>query len=159
LKDVAQIDPALIGIVMGSLVVAIILVRPLMGRVSDRIGRRIPIVVGCIVSSLPLLAIPFVNLFPILLLLSVVYGIGFAAVIACTSALMCEVVSQEYTGTSMGFLDMTMDVGQTLGPIVCGWILASSLKYVGIFYSLTVVLLISCVIFAFSGVAKKSTKI
>jgi MFS family permease len=126
-----------------------------MGRVSDRIGRRIPIVLGCVVSGLPLLAIPFVTAFPILLILALVYGLGFAMVTASTPALVSELVPRELVGTSMGFLDMLMDVGQTVGPIVTGFILASYLAYQGSFPALALVLLASSAVFLISGVAKQ----
>jgi sugar phosphate permease len=63
-------------------------------------------------------------------------------------------VPKELIGTSMGFLDMIMDVGQTIGPIISGLILATNLQYAGLFPSLTFVLLFSCVIFVLSGVTK-----
>jgi DHA1 family multidrug resistance protein-like MFS transporter len=135
-----------------------IFVRPYMGWVSDKVGRRIPIVVGCVISALPLVFIPFVTDFTVLILLAIVYGFGFATVTASTSALISELVPRELVGTSMGFLDMTMDIGQTLGPIISGFILATSLKYYGLFPSLTIVLLFSCVIFVLSSVAKADLK-
>jgi MFS family permease len=154
LQDVARLNPLLIGIISTSIIGIAIFARPCIGRVSDRIGRRAPIILGCIVSSLPFLAVPFVTDFWVLLLLFVVYGFGFAAVTASTPALMCELMPKELTGTSMGFLDTIMDVGQTLGPIFSGFVLATYLQYYGVFPLLTFVLLISCAIFAVSGVAK-----
>ena len=142
------------GFVATCIIGAAIFVRPYMGRVSDKVGRRIPIVMGCIISALPLLTIPFVTDFTILILLAIVYGFGFATVTASTSPLISELVPKELIGTSMGFLDMTMDVGQTLGPIISGFILATYLQYYGVFPSLAFVLLISCAIFIISGVAK-----
>lgn len=142
------------GFVATCIIGTAIFVRPYMGRVSDKVGRRIPIVVGCMISALPLLAIPFVTDFTILILLAIVYGFGFATVTASTSPLISELVPKELIGTSMGFLDMTMDVGQTFGPIISGFILATYLQYYGVFPSLAFVLLISCTIFIISGVAK-----
>jgi MFS family permease len=55
----------------------------------------------------------------------------------------------------MGFLDMLMDVGQTIGPIITGFILASYLAYQGSFPALALVLILSSVVFLLSGVAKK----
>ena len=159
LEDVAKLDPALIGIILASIIGVAVFARPYMGRVSDRIGRRIPIVAGSIISSLPLLAIPFVTNFWILLLLVGVYGFGFATVIASTPALICELTPRDVTGTCMGFLDMIMDVGQTLGQIISGLILATYLQYRGVFPLLTIVLLFSCVVFVISGVARKKSNI
>jgi DHA1 family multidrug resistance protein-like MFS transporter len=142
------------GFVATCIIGAAIFVRPYMGRVSDKVGRRIPIVMGCIISALPLMTIPFVTDFTVLILLAIVYGFGFATVTASTSPLISELVPKELIGTSMGFLDMTMDVGQTLGPIISGFILATYLQYYGVFPSLAFALLISCAIFVISGVAK-----
>ena len=154
LPEIAHLNKFLTGLIIMSITAVLIFARPYMGRVSDKIGRRIPIVLGCIVSSLPLLAVPFVADFRILLLLVLVYGFGFATVTASTSALISELVPRELVGTSMGFLDMIMDVGQTLGPIISGFILATNLQYLGVFTSLTLLLLFSSVIFVVFGVAK-----
>ncbi len=155
LKDAVGLDPFLIGIVMGSQIVVVILAQPYMGRLSDTVGRRVPIVAGSIVAGLPLLAVPFVVEFPVLLLLSIVYGFGFATVTASTPALVSELVPRGLVGTAMGFLGMIMDVGQTLGPIITGIILATVFGYEGSFLALTVVLFLVSLVFAVSGIAGK----
>lgn len=155
LPEVAHFDLFSTGIITGSFIAIPIFVKPYMGRISDRTGRRKPIIAGLIVSSLPLIAVPFVTEFSIILLLTIAYGLGFAAVTASTPALVSELAPKENVGAAMGFLDMIMDVGQTIGPIVSGLILATSLQYQGLFPSLTLVLLASCVIFAFLGVDKR----
>jgi MFS family permease len=147
--------PGLVGTcIIGMAVFA----RPYMGRVSDRIGRRVPIVLGSIVSAVPLLLIPYVTDFLILIFLAVVYGFGFATVTGSTSPLISELVSTELVGTSMGFLATMMDFGQTIGPIVSGFILATSLQYYGVFPSLAVVMLASCVVFAVSNAGRQFQK-
>jgi MFS family permease len=144
---------------MGSQIVALIIARPFMGRISDKTSRCIPIIAGSVVSCLILLAVPFTTQFTILLLLSVAYGIGFAAVISSTSPLISEIVPSSLIGASMGFLSTMMDVGQTLGPIVSGIILAINLQYVGLFASLSLILLVSGVVFALSKTARKRAAI
>jgi MFS family permease len=143
------------GFVATCIIGVAVFARPYMGHVSDRVGRRIPIVLGSVVSAVPLLVIPFVTDFTVLILLAIIYGFGFAAVTASTSPLISELVPREVVGTSMGFLASAMDVGQTIGPIASGFILATSLQYAGVFPSLALVVLFSCMVFALSGVAKK----
>ena len=87
-------------------------------------------------------------------MISIGYGLGFAMVISSTAPLMCELTPSNLVGTSMGFLSTIMDIGQTIGPIISGVILATVLQYNGLFTSLTVLLLASAVIFLFSGIAK-----
>jgi len=154
LPEVAHIDNFSTGIIIASIIGVAIFARPYMGRVSDRIGRRIPTVAGCIISGLPLFAIPFVTDLWVLLLLVLVYGFGFATVLSSTSAWVSDLVPKELVGTSMGFLDTVMDVGQTLGPIISGFILASSLRYAGVFPSLSLVLIAAGLIVALSSTAK-----
>jgi MFS family permease len=159
LGEVVGLDAFSIGIIMGSQIVALIIARPFMGRISDKTSRRAPIIAGSVASCLILLAVPLTAQFPMLLLLSVAYGIGFAAVISSTSPLISEIVPPSLIGASMGFLSTMMDVGQTLGPIVSGVILAANLQYVGLFASLSLVLLVSGVVFALSKTARKQATI
>jgi len=154
LKDVVQLDAFQIGIVMGSQIVAVILAKPVMGRLSDKIGRRTPMIAGSVVSGLPLLVIPFSTQFAVLLFLSIVYGLGFATVTSSTPALASELAPRNLTGTAMGFLGMTMDVGQTIGPLITGIVVATNLGYQGSFPALTAVLFLSAMVFALLRTAK-----
>jgi MFS family permease len=154
LKDAVRLDALQIGVIMGSQIIAVILARPFMGRISDKIGRRIPIIVGSLIGGLPLLAVPFSTEFPILLILSTTYGFGFAIVTSSIPALISELAPVNLTGTAMGFLGMIMDVGQTIGPIITGMTLATNIGYQGSFPALAAILLFSAVIFALSRVGK-----
>jgi MFS family permease len=150
-KEVAQIDAFSSGIILSSIIFVAIFVRPYMGRFSDRAGRRVPIIAGCLISGLPLAVIPFVYSFWTILLLVVVYAFGFATVTAATPALISEFVPKGSMGTAMGFLDTVMDVGQTLGPIISGFLFSLSPQYLFVFPSLTVVLFAAGVVFALSN--------
>lgn len=154
LKDSLHFDYFSTAAVMGSLVVLAIFVRVYMGKLSDRIGRRPPIIVGLIICAVPLVAIPFFSDLPTLLLLTLVYGFGFATATASIPALVTELSPKELIGTSTGFLDTAMDVGQTIGPIISGFVLGTYLHYYGLFPSLSIVLLFACIVFALSKVAR-----
>jgi len=147
LREIVYLDPFSLGIISWVQLAAIPLIKPLMGRLSDKIGRRVPIAFGSILSAIALIAIPFTTNFPILLLISLSFGLGFSLVTSSTPALVGDLTQRELLGTSMGFLGTLMDVGQTLGPIITGFILATSLSYLGAFLSLVVVLLVSCSVF------------
>lgn len=150
---VAEIDGFSQAIIMFSLVAIVVLSKPIVGRLSDRTSRRTPILLGCIVSSVPLTAIPFFPHFWVLLILAMIYGLGFSLVTSATPALVSELVPIEVVGGAMGFISTIMDVGQTLGPIVCGIILGTFLGYLGIFSSLAIVLLSTVAVFAVLGTA------
>lgn len=135
------------GLIASSVLAVAIFARPTMGRVSDKIGRWIPIMLGSVLSALAFVAVPYTTSFAALIVLLVIYGFGFATVTSATSPLVCELVPEELVGTSMGFLDTMMDVGQTLGGFISGLVFATSLHYAGVFLSFTIVLLSSYLVF------------
>ena len=147
LSETVKLDALTIGVIMGSQIVSLIIARPIMGRVSDKIGRRIPIMLGAFIGCVLLLMLQFSTQVPVLLLLSIGYGMGFTMVVSATSPLMCELVPCDLVGTSLGFLSTMMDVGQTLGPIISGFVLAISLQYSALFFSLSLVLVVSVLAF------------
>ncbi|MHA2313769.1 MAG: MFS transporter [Candidatus Hermodarchaeia archaeon] len=140
LKNSAQLDPSLIGIIVGMQFIMTPILSPFLGRLSDRIGRKILILVGLTVSGLPLLIIPYVTSFLPLLAISLTYGLGFSMIISSTPALVSDLARKETYGLAMGFLATIMDVGQMLGPIITGLIVAT-FGYSGSFLSLGLILL------------------
>jgi MFS family permease len=150
LTDVLRLDLLLVGIITGSEIVALVIARPFIGRISDKIGRTKPIIAGIIAGSLLVAAIPFTTQFPLLLLLALGYGVSFATVLSSTSPMVCDLVPTTLVGASMGFLSTMMDIGQTLGPIVSGVIFATNLKYIGLLLFLSFLLIISSVVFVLS---------
>ena len=155
LKEIAHFDSLSIGIVLGSQLAVIPILKPFMGRLSDKIGRRTPILLGSLISAASLALVPFTVHFPPLLLISILYGFGFSMVTSSTPALVSELTPENLMGTGMGFLGTIMDVGQTMGPIVTGFILTSRLGYSGSFSALTAIILTTCAIFLAAKVGRK----
>jgi MFS family permease len=150
LTDVVKMNLLSVGIITGSEIVALVVVRPLIGRISDRIGRTKPIIAGIVSGCLIIGAIPFTIQFPLLLLLAIAYGASFATVLSSTSPMVCDLVPATLVGASMGFLSTTMDIGQTLGPIVSGVIFSTSLRYTGMFLTLSILMVVSVAVFLLS---------
>jgi MFS family permease len=92
------------------------------------------------------------------MLASILYGFGFSMVTSSTPALTSELAEETLVGTGMGFLGTIMDVGQTLGPIITGFILATNLGYQGSFLALTAILLVCCAIFAMAKTARNCSQ-
>ena len=150
LTDVVKMDLFSVGVITGSEIVALVVARPLIGRISDKMGRTKPIVVGIIISCFLIGAIPFTTQFPLLLLLTIAYGFSFAAVLSSTSPMVADLVPLSLVGASMGFLSTTMDIGQTLGPIISGVIFSTNLHYTGMFLSLSILMVVSIAVFLLS---------
>lgn len=141
-----------VGVVMGSQPVTIVVSKPFMGRLSDRFGRRTPILAGLLLASMALIVSPFASQFIELIVISVTYGLGFSLVTSSTPALVSDLVGEEMSGAGMGFLGTMMDIGQTSGPIITGLIFATAAGFSGSFISLGLILLV------FSGFFFASTK-
>ena len=148
MTDISNMSGTQQSIILFSLVITVVFSKPLVGRLSDKTGRRTPIVLGCTVSLVPLIFIPFFAQFSALLVLAIAYGVGFSIVTSVTPALVSELVPLKVVGGAMGFIGTLMDVGQFLGPIFCGLILSTFMGYVGVFFSLALVLLITAATFA-----------
>nr|MDO8134554.1 MFS transporter [Candidatus Njordarchaeum guaymaensis] len=140
------IDILLIGIISSVQIVTFVIGKPLMGRLSDRIGRKRPIILGLVIGGISMVATQFAVSFPELVLVSITYGLSFSLVTSSTPALVSELCRKEVYGSAMGFLSTIMDVGQTLGPIATGLIIATGFGYSGSFTSLGLVLLVSCMV-------------
>jgi MFS family permease len=78
--------------------------------------------------------------------MGIIYGLGFSAVTSATVPFVSDLVGEESYGCVMGFISTIMDVGQTIGPIVTG-IMVASFSYTPSFIFLGLVLLISCFVF------------
>jgi len=147
LKNIAQLDPSLIGIIMGMQLVLIPIVNPFMGRLSDKIGRNLPILGGLALGGASLLAIPYNTQFFSLLIVSIIFGLGFSMVISSAPALVGDLADKKSYGAAMGFLATVMDIGQMAGPIFTGFIMVS-FGYTRSFFSLGAVLMGVCMLFA-----------
>ncbi len=152
---VANINTLLQGVILAATLFVVVLSKPLVGRLSDRAGRRAPVILGCSVSIFPLVLIPFFRDFAALLVLSMIYGLGFSVVTSVTPALVSDLVPLGDVGSAMGVISTLMDIGQAAGPIICSIILVSILGYVGLFVSLAIVLGITMVIFALSKTGER----
>jgi MFS family permease len=151
MAEVANLNALFSGTFLSAEVATLIVARPFLGRLSDKRGRRTPILLGSGIGVLLTFAIPFTTQFPLLLLISLGYGLGFAMVISSTSPLMSELAPQGLVGASMGFLSTLMDIGQTLGPLVSGAVLAIfSHSYTALFASFSLLLLVSALVFSLS---------
>lgn len=110
-----------IGIILGVQLVSIVFVKPLMGRVSDRVGRKQVIVPGLLIGAASVVLLPYLASFIGLSVLSLLFGLGFATVTSSTSALVADLTKNGRYGSSMGVLRTVMDVGQSIGPVLTGW--------------------------------------
>lgn len=134
-----------IGVVLGVQLVSIVFVKPLMGKVSDKLGRKQVIIPGLLIGAASVLLLPHAPSFIGLTALSLAFGIGFATVTSSTAALVADLTRHGSYGASMGVLRTVMDVGQAIGPVLTGWMVGYA-GYGSAFTLLAVMLLLAALL-------------
>lgn len=128
------------GMLWGVQVVVTLLAKPLMGRVSDRWGRRPLIVAGMLLCAAPIATIPHLSDFTSLLIAGAIFGFGEAFVTSSSAALVADFCQAKHYGAAMGTFGTIFDVGHASGPIVTGLLVASF--GFGISFSIVAILLV-----------------
>ncbi|MEO7122067.1 MAG: MFS transporter, partial [Lacisediminihabitans sp.] len=136
-----------IGLLAGGQGVASVLIRPLMGRYSDRLrSRKLLIVVGVLLCVTSLLVIPYRNDFGALLLMSIIFGLGTGIVTPSTMAMIGDLVTKGNYGAAMGVFGSLWDAGHAAGPVIFGFLLVV-LGYKTSWLIMAVTMLVALVVF------------
>lgn len=140
------LNSAHVGVLFGVQLAVTVLFKPMLGRLSDRVGRRPFIAGGLLVTASSLAAIPWFSSIELLLAVLAVFGIGVAAVTSSVPALVADFCRERHYGSAMGVFGTVMDVGHASGPIAAGLLVASA-GYRTAFLVLAVVLVLSSAAF------------
>ena len=115
-----------IGVLSGAQGVASVWSRPVMGRRSDRLKSRRPLIVaGSLLCIGSLIAIPYASSFFVLLALSILFGFGTGVVTPSTTAMIGDLVTKGNYGSAMGVFGSLWDTGHAGGPVVFGFLLVA----------------------------------
>jgi MFS family permease len=106
--------------------------KPIMGRVSDRVGRQPLIVLGLLLCAATFVCIPFAAGLALLLVLSAGFGFGEAVVTSSSSAFVADSSEFKTLGAGMGMQGTIGDIGHASGPLLAGLLIAN-MSYAGAF--------------------------
>ncbi len=135
-----------VGVFLSAQVITLALTKPILGRFSDRHGRKPQILVGAMMGALCIGSLSIFKSFFPLLLLSILFGLSLSVVTSATSALVADFSRKETYGSAMGILGSIMDIGHTTGPLVSG-IVAKYLGFTLSFINASVVLTAVALVF------------
>ncbi len=124
-RDVLGFTMAQIGWLFGVQTITTLAVRPVIGLVSDRAGRRWVIASGLAVCSGAVLLVSMAASPLGLFAAVVVYAAGVATTTAATSAFITDVTRRARYGAAHGVFGTIYDVGDAMGPIVAGVLVAA----------------------------------
>lgn len=134
------------GLLWGVQVVVTIISKPVMGKTSDRFGRKPLIVAGMVLCAGAFGAIPLLNDFYSLMIAAIFFGFGEAFVTSSSAALVADVCKEKHFGTAMGTFGTIFDIGHASGPILAG-VLIARYDYLSSFLFMAAILLAAIPIF------------
>jgi MFS family permease len=116
----------LIGITLTANALMIAVSLPIIGRLSDRVGRFTPIATGLLVSVVVFALMPMASYHWMMPILNAVLGLCAVLVFPVSQAATMETMSPKDRGTATGVWGMVMSLGGTLGMFTMSGVLAFS---------------------------------
>jgi MFS family permease len=143
---VAGLNEFQAGLLWGIQVIVTILSKPVMGRTSDRYGRKPLISAGLVLCAVSFGAIPLFQSFYTLMTAATIFGLGESFVTSSSAALVADICKEKHFGTAMGTFGTIFDIGHAGGPILAGFLIAQ-FSYLYSFWAMACILLLSVPIF------------
>jgi len=118
-----------------------------MGRIADRLGRKMPMIAGLLVGALASALIPHLRSIVPLIILWAVESLGYTASVPAERAFVADIAGEDTRGASYGLYTFAYFLGAALGPLAGGW-LYDNLGHAMPFYLNTAVLLAGALLVA-----------
>ena len=134
------------GLLWGVQVITTILSKPIMGKTSDKYGRKPLITAGMILCAVSFGVFPLLRDFYTLMLAAIAFGLGESFVTSSSAALVADLCKEKHFGTAMGTFGTIFDIGHASGPILAGFLIARY-DYLYSFWFMSAILLLATPIF------------
>lgn len=116
------ISQTALGFLFGSYALALLITTPIFGMISDKIGRRGPMLWGILGLAAATLLFAFANTFWFLLLARILQGCAAAITWTAGLALLADFYPSEERGQAMGIALSGQAIGILVGPSMGGWL-------------------------------------
>lgn len=115
--------PVLVGLLISLFGFIVSFLQPLMGALSDRLGRRKTLIqVGLAIIGLSTLSFIMADQFLDIVVLRVLQGLGVAITIPASLSLMASITQKSTRGGSMGIFSTFRVIGFATGPLIGGFL-------------------------------------
>jgi MFS family permease len=153
-RDVLNLTASELGWLFATQTLTTLAVRPGIGFLSDRAGRRPVIVIGLTTCSLAVLSLSLASAASVAVVV-ITYAAGVAMTTAATSAFITDVTRRARYGAAHGVFGTIYDIGDALGPIGAG-ILVAAAGYARMFQIMAVVTLAMAIAFSIAAHSRPS---
>jgi len=120
-------DPTQIGLLFGSFSFMQLIFAPLLGRLSDKVGRRPVLMLSILGSAIAFFTIGLANTLWMLFLGRMLDGMS-GGNISTAQAYIADVTPREKRGAAMGLIGAAFGLGFVIGPAIGGWLGHRSLE-------------------------------
>lgn len=111
-----------IGFLFGSYAITLLLATPILGVLSDKVGRKSPMILGLFGLAAATILFGFANSFWLLVVARMLQGISAAATWTAGLALLADVFPLQERGKAMGIALSGQAIGMLLGPTIGGFL-------------------------------------
>jgi DHA1 family multidrug resistance protein-like MFS transporter len=112
------------------------------GHIADRLGRKVPMIAGLLISAVASAVIPHLRTILNLALLWSIETIGNVTAMPAERAFVADIAGEDVRGTSYGLYTFAYFLGSAIGPLAGGW-LYDNMGHASPFYLNAVVLVIA----------------
>jgi MFS family permease len=148
--DVVRLTAADAGWLFGAQTLTILMIRPIVGAASDRLGRRGLIAAGLISCSGAMAAISLTSTGSALFAAVLAYAMGAALTTAASAAYVTDIAPRARYGAAHGVFGTIYDIGDAGGPIVAG-LLVGLWGYAATFQAIAAAAAIMAIVFYLSS--------
>lgn len=107
-----------VGIVVGAFGISAAIVRPFLGRLGDRYGRRILLVGGAALTGVSVVLYPVWLSIPVLVLLRIVSGVGESGAFVGAATATQDLATDDRRGEASSYFSLAVYVGLGVGPFL-----------------------------------------
>ncbi|MBH8572445.1 MFS transporter [Nostocaceae cyanobacterium CENA369] len=142
INDIFQASPAIIGILLSSISVAIIITSSQLGKLNKRFKPQTLVQASFILDVLAMLIVPLMPNVWFLLISTTIFGIGLGISLHSIQTLLANLAPKEYLTTILSINRTFLGLGQTLGPLLMGIVFVlggiNSVFYVGVGFAILI---------------------
>ena len=120
--DRLGLTPSEIGLAVTVIAAANIIVQLIIGRLSDKVGRKPMILPGCILLAVSLVIWMLSANYQFILLGCIVFGIGIGITGPTPAAYVADILSGQNSSGGMSIFRTACDLGFVVGPVFQGWL-------------------------------------
>ena len=139
-----------VGMVMSCFAIGLIASRTWLGKVADRRSRKLVILIGAFVAAVAPVGYLLVHSIAGLGYIRAFHGISIAAFTIGYSALVVDLAPLQHRGTLIGYMNLAVPIGMSIGPALGGFLQQSGKQFVpdGTGYEILFLISIICGVLA-----------